>query len=47
VQLALIALSPDRWELIRTVFDDLSVDISGLEILTLEGRASTTTPPAP
>ncbi len=40
VQLALIALPPDRWELIRAVFDDLGVDISWLESLTLEGRAS-------
>ncbi len=40
VQLALIALHPDRWELIRAVLDDLGVDISWLESLTLEGRAS-------
>ena len=40
VQLALIALPPDRWELIRAVFDDLGLDISWLESLALEGRAS-------
>ncbi len=40
VQLALIALPPDRWELIRAVFDDLGVGISWLESLALEGRAS-------